>query len=192
LITVPIGCAVPLAIVNVTGAAAVPPAGDGVISADGPPGQLTIEVSGASTLAGTVVCAQDSVAMTAAAPGTQLRPIAGAFAPSVAGAVMVRFAPAVIANAEAPVGGMVQASAKLPPAVPAVVTVTATVPTPPIIVDVAAIVAVTGTPATVAAGQVKPQTRDTGAPAFSVHVKVAVPAVAARVQPKSIDPAVVT
>jgi len=193
LITVPIGCALPLAIVNVTGAAAVPPNGAGVMVAPGGmPGQLTIEVSGASALAGTVVCAQDKVALTAAAPGTQLRPIAGAFAPNVAGAVMVRFAPAVIAKADAPVGAMVQASAKLAPAVPAVVTVTATIPVPPISVEVAAMVAVTGAAAGVAAGQVKPQTRDTGAPAFSVHVSVAVPAVAARVQPKSIEPAAVT
>ena len=190
LITVPTGCTVVLAIVNVTGAAAVPPASDGVMI--GPlPVQVTVEVSGASTPAGVGVCAQLRVAVTAAGPGTQLKPIAGALAPNAAGPTIVRFAPVVIANADAPVGGMVQANAKLPPAVPAVVTVTAKVPVPAT-VNVAGIVAVGATGATVAAGQVKPHTRDTGAPAFSLQVNVAVPAVAARVQPKLMVPAVVT
>ena len=71
-----------------------------------------------------------SVPLTAAAPEVQLKPIAGALAPTVAGAAMVRLAPAVIANATVP-GAMVQAKATLETAVPVVATVTATVPAPP-------------------------------------------------------------
>ena len=63
--------------------------------------------------------------------------MAGAFAPKAAGPAILRFAPAVIANADAPVGGMVQAKAKLPPALPAVATVTAAVPAPPVSVTAA-------------------------------------------------------
>ena len=71
-----------------------------------------------------------SVPLTAAAPEVQLKPIAGALAPTVAGAAMVRLAPAVIANATVP-GAMVQAKATLETGVPVVATVTATVPAPP-------------------------------------------------------------
>ena len=160
----------------------------------GAAGQVMLEVNaGNAAPAGVSVCVQLKLAFTAAACGTQLKPMAGAFAPKAAGPAILRFAPAVIVNADAPVGGMVQANAKLPPAVPAVATLTAAVPVPPVNVTVAGSgLAVGATGATVAAGQVKPQTRDTGAPAFSVQVKVAVPAVAARVQPRLTVPAVVT
>ncbi len=184
----PTGCAVKVVVDPEAGVVAVTAVG-GVT-----PGQVTVEVnSGNAAPTGVAVCVQLSVAFTAAACGTQLKPIAGAFAPKAAGPATLRFAPAVIVNADAPVGGMVQANAKLPPAVPAVTTVTAAVPVPPVNVTVAGSgLAVGATDATVAAGQVKPQTRDTGAPAFSVQVNVAVPAVAARVQPKLMEPAVVT
>ena len=131
-ITVPTGCAPAFAIVSVVGVAAVPPKILGVMVAEGMAGQLTVEVSGGSAAAGVGVCTQVSVAGTSAGPGTQLRPIAGALAPKAAGPVMVRFAPAVIANADAPVAGMVHANPKLPPAVPAVATFTGTEPTPPV------------------------------------------------------------
>ena len=159
----------------------------------GAAGQVMVEVNaGNAAPAGVSVCVQLSVAFTAAACGVQLKPIAGAFAPTVAGALIVRFAPPEIAKDAVP-GAMVQAKATLAVATPAVATVTAAVPVPPVSVTVAgSALSVGGTGAAVAAGQVKPQTRDTGAPAFSVHVNVAVPAVAARVQPKSIEPAAVT
>ncbi len=137
---------------------------------------------------------QLNVDVVTAACGVQLRPIAGAFAPSVAGALIVRFAPTVIANAAVP-AGIVQASATLAVATPAVATVIVAVPAPPVSVTAAGkALSVGGTGGTVAAGQVKPQTRETGAPApaVSVHVNVAVPAVPARVQPKLTVPAVVT
>ena len=101
-------------------------------------GQVMTDVNGGSTAAGVGVCAQESVALTAAACGTQLKPIAGAFAPSAAGPTIVRLAPAVTANADAPVAGIVHAKPKLPPAVPAFVTLTATVPAPAVRVAVAA------------------------------------------------------
>ena len=150
--------------------------------------------AGNAAPAGVSVCAQLSVEVVAAICGVQLKPIAGAFAPSVAGALIVRFAPAVIANAAVP-AGIVQASETLAVATPAVATETAAVPVPPVSVTAAGkALSVGATGATVAAGQVKPQTRDTGAPApgVSLQVKVAVPAVPARVQPKSMVPAVVT
>ena len=124
----------------------------------------------------------------------QLKPIAGAFAPKAAGASIMRFAPPEIANEAAP-AGIVQASATLAVATPAVATVTVAVPVPAVNVTAAGnALSVGATAATVAAGQVKPQIRDTGAPApaVSVQVNVAVPAVAARVQPKSIVPAELT
>ncbi len=158
----------------------------------GAAGQVIVEVNGASaTPAGVSVCVQLSVDVVTAACGVQLRPIAGAFAPRVAGALIVRFAPTVIANAAVP-AGIVQASATLAVATPAVATVTAAVPVPPVNVTAGSALSVGGTGATVAAGQVKPQTRETAAPAVSVQVNVAVPAVAARVQPKFTVPAVVT
>ena len=137
---------------------------------------------------------QLSVAVVALACGVQLKPMAGAFAPTVAGALMVRFAPAVMANAAVP-AGIVHANATLAVATPAVATVTAAVPVPP--VSVTAVgngLSVGATCVTVPAGQVKPQTRgtDAPAPAVSVQVNVAVPAVAARVQPRLIVPAIVT
>lgn len=144
--------------------------------------------------AGVSVCAQLSVAVVAATCGVQLKPIAGAFAPTVAGALIVRFAPAVIAKFAVPTG-IVQARATLAVATPAVATVTVAVPVPPAKVTAAGnALSVGATGVTVPAGQVNPQTRDTGAPApgVSVQVKVAVPAVPARVQPKSMLPAVVT
>ena len=87
---------------------------------------------------------------------------------------------------------MVQASATLAVATPAVATVTAAVPVPPVSVTAGRALKVGATGAAVAAGQVKPQTRDTAAVAVSVQVNVAVPAVPARVQLKSTVPAVVT
>lgn len=137
---------------------------------------------------------QLSVDVAEATCGVQLKPMAGAFAPRVAGALMVRLAPAVIANAAVPTG-IEQASATLPVATPAVATVTVALPVPPAKLTAAGkALSVGATGVTIPAGQVKPQTRDTGAPApaVSVQVKVAVPAVPARVQPKSMVPAVVT
>ena len=156
-------------------------------------GQVMVDVNaGNAPPAGVCVCAQLSVAVAAAACGVQLRPMAGAFAPKVAGASIVRFAPVVIANAAAP-GRIVQASATLALATPAVATLTAAVPVPAVSVTATGnALSVGATGVTEPAGQVKPQTRDAGAPAVSVQVKVAVPAVAARVQPKLTVPAVVT
>ena len=195
MITVPTGCAAPLAMVNVTGAAAVPPAGVGVIVGEpAAAGQVITDVNGGRAAAGVGVCVHDSVAVVTALCGTQLKPIAGAFAPIVAGALMVRLAPAVIANAAVP-AGIVHAKATLAVATPAVATVTAAVPVPAMSVTVAGKgLSVGATGVIVPAGQVRPQTRDTGAPApaVSVQVRVAVPAVPARVQPKSTVPAVVT
>ena len=156
---------------------------------------MTVDVNGANAApAGVSICAQLRVTVVAAACGVQLKPIAGALAPTVAGATIVRFAPAVIAKAAVPVG-IVQAKATLAVATPAVATVTAAVPVPPVRVTAAGNgLSVGATGVTVPAGQVKPQTRDTGAPApaVSVQVKVAVPAVPARVQPRLTVPAVVT
>ena len=157
-------------------------------------GQVMVEVkAGNGAPAGVSVCAQLSVDVAAAPCGVQLSPMAGAFAPTVAGALIVRFAPAVIANAAAP-AGIVQANATLAVATPAVATVTAALPVPPVSVTAGSAASVGATGAAVAAGQVKPQTRETGAPApaVSLQVSVAVPAVAARVQPKLIEPAVAT
>ena len=187
------------AVRTVTGIVAAPPirfavgAIETVIGAAAATGQVIVDVkAGNAAPAGVSVCVQLSVAVAATACGVQLKPIAGAFAPSVAGATIVRFAPAVIANAAVP-AGIVQANATLAVATPAVATVTAAVPVPPVSVTAAGNgLSVGGTGVTVPAGQVKPQTRGTAAPAVSVQVKVAVPAVAARVQPRSIVPAVVT
>ena len=79
---------------------------------------------------------QVSVDVVDAAWGVQLKPIGGAFTPTVAGAFMVRFAPPVIANVAVPLG-IVQASATLAVAFPAVATVTAAVPVPPVSVTAA-------------------------------------------------------
>ena len=156
-------------------------------------GQVMVDINaGNAAAAGVSVCVQLSVAVAAAAWGVQLKPMAGAFAPKVAGASIVRFAPVVIANAAAP-GWIVQASATLAFATPAVATLTAAVPVPAVSVTATGnALSVGATGVTEPAGQVKPQTRDAGAPAVSVQVKVAVPAVAARVQPKLTVPAVVT
>ena len=151
--------------------------------------------AGNAAPAGTAVCAQLSVDVAIAASGVQLKLMSGALAPKAAGALIMRLAPFVIAN-EAEPAGIIHAKETLAFATPAVATVTAAIPVPPVNVTAAGSgLRVGATPtATVAAGQVKPQTRDTGAPApaVSVHVKVAVPAVAARVQPKSILPAELT
>ena len=153
---------------------------------------MIVEVNAGNTAAGFGVCAQDKVEVVIAACGTQLIVMSGAFVPSAAGALMVRLAFAVIAKFAVPTG-KVQASATLAVATPAVATVTDAAPVPPVSVTAAGKgLSVGATGATVAAGQVKPQTRGTAAPAVSVQVKVAVPAVAARVQPRSIVPAVVT
>ena len=113
-----------------------------------------VEVNaGNAAPAGVAVCAQLSVDMVDATCGVQLNPMAGAFAPTVAGALMVRFAPAVIANAAVP-AGIVQASATLAVATPAVATVTAAVPVPPVRVTAAgsaANVGAMGVPLTVTA-----------------------------------------
>ena len=193
------------AIVTVTGT--VPEPADSVavaaiVAVGGTPpmapcGQNTVEVSGGKAApAGVSVCVQVSVTPTCDPPGIQLKPIAGGFAPTAAGALMVRLAPVVMANATV-LGGIVQANATLAFAMPAVATVTVAVPRP---VDGSRVtfagsaLSVGATGVAVPAGQVKPQTRDTGAPApaVSVQVKVAVPDVAARVQPRSMVPAVVT
>ncbi len=164
-----------------------------IVGTGGAAGQVIVEVSVGSDAAGIAVCTQLSVDVVTAAWGVQLKAIAGAFAPTVAGALIVRFAPAVIANAEVPVG-IVHASATLAVATPAVATVTAAVPAPPASVTEAGNgLSVGATGVTVPAGQVKPQARGVGPPApVSLQVKVAVPAVAARLHAKMMVPAVVT
>ena len=153
---------------------------------------MIVEVNAGSTAAGFGVCAQDKIEVVIAACGTQLMVMSGAFVPSAAGALMVRFALAVIAKLAVPTGKL-QASATLAVATPADATVTDAAPVPPVSVTAAGKgLSVGATGATVAAGQVKPHTRATAALAVSVQVKVAVPAVAARVQPKLTVPAVVT
>ena len=158
-------------------------------------GQVIVDVNaGNATPAGVAVCVQLSVAVAAAACGVQLKPIAGAFAPKAAGAFIVRLAPPEIANEAVP-AGIVQAKATLALATPALATVTAAVPVPPTKVTAAGSgLSVGATGATVPAGQVKPHTRAIGAiaPAVSVQVKVAVPAVAARVQPRLTVPPAAT
>ena len=161
-----------------------------------------VEVNaGNAAPAGVSVCAQLSVDVVAATCGVQLKPMAGAFAPTVAGALIVRFAPAVIANAALP-AGIVQAKATLAVATPAVATVTGNVPVPPVSVTANGnALSVGATGVTVAAGQVKPQTRFVptpeiflsggSTPIVSLQVSVAVPAVAARVQAKLMLPAAV-
>ncbi len=157
--------------------------------------------AGNAAAAGVSVCVQLSVDVATAACGVQLKPIAGALAPRGAGAAIVRFAPVVIANAAVPVG-IVQARATLAVATPTVATLTAAVPVPPVSVTAAGNgLRVGATGVTVPAGQVKPQLRDAptpemlggggGVPANSVQVNSAVPAVAARVQPRLIVPAAV-
>ena len=60
--------------------------------------QVTVDVNaGSAAPAGIAVCAHDTTAVVGAGPGVQLTPMAGAFRPRVAGALMVRLAPAVIA-----------------------------------------------------------------------------------------------
>lgn len=149
-----------------------------------------VAVNGGNAAAGFGVCAQDNVEVVTAACGTQLMPIPAGFVPTVAGALMVRFAFAVIAKLAVP-AGKVQANATLALGTPAVAMVIAEVPLPPVSVTADTELSVGATGAAVAAGQVKPQTRGVAAPAVSVQVNVAVPAVAARVQPRSIEPAVV-
>ena len=151
-------------------------------------GQVAVDVKGGNAApAGVAVCAQDTIAVVAAAPGVQLTPMAGAFAPTIAGAVMVRLAPAVIANADAP-GGTVQASAKLPGAVPAVTTVTGIVPAPAVRVVVAAIVAVgaTAAPAGHVIVEVNAGSAAPAGVAVWAHVSVPVTAAAPEVQLKPI------
>ena len=152
-------------------------------------GQVIVAVSGASAAAGIAVCAHDNVEVVIAACGVQLIAMAGALAPSAAGALMVRLAFAVIAKFAVP-AGKVHARATLAVATPAEATVTVAEPVPPVSVTAGSALSVGAAGAALAAGQVRPQTRGVAAP--SVHVRVAVPAVAARVQPKSIAPAVVT
>ena len=156
-------------------------------------GQVMVDINaGSAAPAGVSVCAQLSVAVVAAACGVQLKPMAGAFAPKVAGAVIVRMAPPEMAKAAVP-AGIVQAKATLAFATPAVATVTVAVPVPPVKVTAAGnALSVGATGATVPAGQVKPHTRDIAAPAVSVQVRVAVPTAAARVQPRLMLPATVS
>lgn len=98
----------------------------------GSAGQVIVEVSaGKAAPAGIAVCAQLSVDVATATCGVQLRPMAGALAPTVAGALMVRFAFAVIANVAVP-AGIVHARATLAVATPAVATVTTALPVPPL------------------------------------------------------------
>ncbi len=98
----------------------------------GSAGQVIVEVNaGRAAPAGIAVCAQLSVDVVAATCGLQLRPMSGAFTPTVAGALIVRLAFDVIANAAVP-AGIVQAKDTLAVATPAVATVTAAVPVPPV------------------------------------------------------------
>ena len=150
---------------------------------------MIVEVNAGNAAVGFGVCAQDKVEVVIVACGTQLIVMSGAFTPSAAGALMVRLAFAVIAKFAVP-AGKVHARATLAVATPAEATVTVADPVPPMSVTAGSALSVGAAGAALAAGQVRPQTRGVAAP--SVHVKVAVPAVAARVQPKSIAPAVVT
>ena len=130
LITVPTGCAEPLATVNVTGAAAVPPAGVAVmVAAPASAGQVTVEVKfGNAAPAGVAVCVQVKVAVANAAVRLQLMPTV-AVPGTAAGALKVNAAPEVTVNALAP-AGIEHAVATLAVAIPAVATGTATVPVP--------------------------------------------------------------
>ena len=160
-----------------------------------------MDVNAGKTAAGVGVCAQDNVEVVTAACGVQLIVMSGAFVPNAAGALIVRFAFAVIAKFAVPAGS-VQANATLAVATPAVATLTAALPVPPVSVTAAGKgLSVGATGVTLAAGHVKPQTRLVPTPEMllsggrtpmvSVQVKVAVPAVAARVQAKLMLPAVV-
>ena len=100
-------------------------------------GHVIVDVNaGNAAPAGFAVWPQLRVDVVDAACGVQLKPIVGAFAPTVAGALTVRFAPAVITNAAVP-AGIVQASETLAVATPLVATVTAAVPVPPVKVTAA-------------------------------------------------------
>lgn len=124
------------------------------MTAVGATGQVMAAVSDASTPPGVAVCVQVNVAMTGPDNcGTHDNPTAGAFAPTVAGAVSVRAPPVVTKKLEAPVTGIVQPSASDAVATPAVATVTGTVPAPPVRV-VAASALTVGATGVGAAGQV--------------------------------------
>lgn len=124
------------------------------MTAVGATGQVMAAVSGASTPPGVAVCVQVNVAVTAPDNcGTHDNPTAGAFKPTVAGAVRVRVPPVVTKKLEAPVAGIVQPSANDAVAAPDVATVTGTVPAPPVRV-VAASALTVGAAGGGAAGQV--------------------------------------
>lgn len=125
-----------------------------VMVAVGAAGQVIAEVSEVSAPPGVAVCVQVNVAITAPDNcGTHDNPTAGAFAPTVAGAVIVRVPPVVTKKLEAPVAGIVQPSANDAVATPAVATVTGTVPVPPVRVVGASALTV-GAAGVGAAGQV--------------------------------------
>lgn len=87
----PIGCAVNMVVEPEAGVVAVTAVGI-------PAGHVAVDVKGANAApAGVAVCAQETIAVVTTAPGVQLTPMAGAFAPTVAGPVIVRLAPTVIA-----------------------------------------------------------------------------------------------
>lgn len=106
-------------------------------------GQVIVAVRAAGFGPGVAVCVHVSVEFTADACGVQLKPIAGAFAPTVAGALIVRFAPPVIAKL-AVLAGIEQASPSEPVPEPAVTTLTPTEPVPPVRVALAAARAAVG------------------------------------------------
>ena len=90
---------------------------------------------------GVAVCAHVKVAVCEVACGVQVRPIAGEFTPTVAGALIVRLPPLATANDAVP-AGIVQTSPNEPVPAPGVATVTGTVPVPAVSCAVAAMVAV--------------------------------------------------
>ena len=112
-----------------------------VIDAAAAAGHVMIDVKLGGLGPGVAVCAQVKVAVCEVACGTQVRPIAGALAPSVAGAAMLRVPPLATANDAVP-AGIVQESASDAVPEPAVATVTGTVPDPAVSVADAPIVAV--------------------------------------------------
>jgi hypothetical protein len=106
-------------------------------------GQVIVAVKSAGFGAGVAVCVQVKDAFCAVACGVQLKPIAGAFAPSVAGAAILRVPPPVIAI-DAVFAETEQLNASEPVPAPAPVTFTPSVPVPPVSVAVAAARAAVG------------------------------------------------
>lgn len=151
-------------------------------------GHVIVEVKLGGLGPGVAVCAQVKVAICEVACGTQVRPIAGELAPTVAGALIVRAPPEVTVNAAVP-AGIVQASATEAVAIPAVATLTGTEPVPPVSVAFVSglIVGAVGTGATNSvSAALLPGTLRTRAPAEDSRRLTEVPANAAEVVNESV------